>query len=105
MSLYFVEKSPSKAPVATASPSASRPSAPPVPADPSNQDNLFSEFRHLCGRLEREPKYNGKTKLVSDFIKNGSSGGKGVCVWGGGGEGGGVCVQGCMYVCVTVYEN
>jgi len=48
----------------------------PLVSDPSNQDNLFSEFRTICGKLEREPKYNGKTKIVSDFIKNGSSGSK-----------------------------
>ncbi|XP_064384237.1 DNA ligase 3-like isoform X2 [Halichondria panicea] len=67
-------KSPSKPSASSAGPSTITPSTPPIPADPSNQDNLFSEFRALCGRLEKEPKYNGKTKLVSDFIKRGSSG-------------------------------
>ena len=52
---------------ATSSPSAS--------ADPSNKDNLFSQFRKLCAKLEKEPGYNAKTKIVSNFIKFGSTGG------------------------------
>lgn len=44
-------------------------------ADPSNKDNLFYQFRHLCRQLEKEPGYNAKTKIVSNFIKFGSSGG------------------------------
>ena len=41
----------------------------------TSDDNRFSEFCRLCKKLEREPSYNAKTKLISDFLKNGSSGG------------------------------
>ena len=44
------------------------------PSD-SSPDDLFSEFRKLCQQLEVEPSYNAKTKIVSNFIKHGSSGG------------------------------
>ena len=42
----------------------------------TSPDNLFSEFRRLCGMLEVEPSYNAKTKIVADFIKHGSTGGR-----------------------------
>ena len=45
-------------------------------APPTSPDNLFSQFRHICQQLEMEPSYNSKTKIVADFIKNGSSEGK-----------------------------
>ena len=44
--------------------------------DTSHPDNSFFQFFQLCKRLEKEPSYNAKTKLVSDFIKAGSSGGE-----------------------------
>ena len=44
----------------------------------TSPDDLFSEFRHVCHLLEREPSYNAKTKIVADFIKQGSSGG--ICI-------------------------
>ena len=44
---------------------------------PSSQDDLFRQFRHICAKLEKEPSYNAKTKIVSNFIKFGSSGGEG----------------------------
>ena len=44
-------------------------------APSTSPDNLFSEFRRVCQLLEREPSYNAKTKIVADFIKQGSSGG------------------------------
>ena len=43
---------------------------------PSSQDDLFRQFRHICAQLEKEPSYNAKTKIVSNFIKFGSSGGR-----------------------------
>jgi DNA ligase-3 len=44
-------------------------------ASDTSPDNRFSEFRRVCGMLEVEPSYNAKTKIVADFIKNGSTGG------------------------------
>ena len=41
-----------------------------------SEDNLFSQFCRLCKQLEKEPSYNAKTKVVADFVKHGSSGGK-----------------------------
>ena len=47
-----------------------------LPDAPSaSPDNLFSEFCRVCQLLEGEPSYNAKTKIVADFIKQGSSGG------------------------------
>ena len=43
---------------------------------PSSRDDLFRQFRHICAQLEKEPSYNAKTKIVSNFIKFGSSGGE-----------------------------
>lgn len=45
-------------------------------ASSTSPDDLFSEFRRLCQQLEGEPSYNAKTKIVADFIKNGSGGGR-----------------------------
>ena len=42
----------------------------------TSDDNRFSEFCRLCKKLEGEPSYNAKTKLISTFLKNGSSGGE-----------------------------
>lgn len=40
---------------------------------PSEPDNSFYQFCQLCQRLEKEPSYNAKTKLISDYIKFGTS--------------------------------
>ncbi|XP_071946182.1 DNA ligase 3-like isoform X2 [Antedon mediterranea] len=37
-------------------------------------DNSFREFRKLCAKIADESSYLGKTKLVSDYLKNGSTG-------------------------------
>ncbi len=44
-----------------------------VPATP---DNSFVGFCGLCGRLEKEPSYNAKTKLIYTYLKYGNSGGQ-----------------------------
>ena len=41
----------------------------------SDPDNSFNQFYQLCQRLEKEPGYNAKTKIISDYIKFGTSGG------------------------------
>lgn len=57
-------------------PSADKEATPPV-YDPStvNHDNSFRQFRRLCDDLEKEPSYNSKTKLISNYLKHGTSGG------------------------------
>ena len=56
-------------------------------SDVSNRDNSFRQFRRLCEDLEKEPSYNAKTKLVSNYIKYGNSGGEYI-------------VHLCMYMCI-----
>ena len=36
-------------------------------------DNSFRQFCHLCECLEKEPSYNAKTKIISEYIKVGRS--------------------------------
>lgn len=49
----------------------------PESSDLSSRDNSFRQFRRLCEDLEKEPSYNSKTKLVSNYLKHGNSGSKG----------------------------
>ena len=39
-----------------------------------SKDNHFREFRRLCGNIAGETSYNEKTKVVKDFLENGSTG-------------------------------
>ena len=41
-------------------------------ADCSHKDNSFQEFQRLCANLAAEPKYLGKTQLVSNFFTYGT---------------------------------
>ena len=43
---------------------------------PASPDNSFLGFCELCGRLEKEPSYNAKTKLIYTYLKYGNSGGQ-----------------------------
>ena len=77
---HLLENSPSKRAMsssAVASPSVLTDTSTDTDAPDSacSPDNLFSEFRRLCGQLEVEPSYNAKTKIVADFIKHGITGG------------------------------
>ena len=42
--------------------------------DLSYRDNSFRQFRRLCEDLEKEPSYNSKTKLVSNYLQYGNTG-------------------------------
>ena len=69
-------------------------------SDVSNRDNSFRQFRRLCEDLEKEPSYNAKTKLVSNYIKYGNSGGKYIVMYY-------ICACICMYfnitsICITL---
>jgi len=43
---------------------------------PASPDNSFLGFCGLCERLEKEPSYNAKTKLIYTYLKYGNSGGQ-----------------------------
>jgi len=38
------------------------------------KDNLFREFRRLCGMIADESSYNEKTKIIQSFVEKGTSG-------------------------------
>ncbi|XP_033107614.1 DNA ligase 3-like isoform X2 [Anneissia japonica] len=40
----------------------------------NHPDNSFREYRKLCAKIADESSYLGKTKLVSNYLKNGSTG-------------------------------
>ncbi len=42
---------------------------------PADKDNSFRSFRCLCADIAEENGYIGKTKILSDYITQGSSGG------------------------------
>ena len=74
---------PSKTAAASAS---DEPDSSTLPAAASGPDNSFYEFCQLCRRLEKEPSYNAKTKLISHYIKFGTSGSELVGVFVGSAE-------------------
>jgi hypothetical protein len=49
-------------------------------------DSSFYQFFLLCQRLEREPGYKAKTKIIKDYIERGSTGGTCVMLGGRGGR-------------------
>lgn len=44
-------------------------------AEAAAKDDAFRTFRKLCAMIAEENSYNGKTKIVSEFLQHGSSGG------------------------------
>lgn len=56
-----------------------------LPDNPStsktSKDDTFREFRRLCTLLASEPSYNAKTKIISDFVKKGTSQGTHVSLY------------------------
>ncbi|XP_042220055.1 DNA ligase 3-like isoform X2 [Homarus americanus] len=53
-------------------------SAPPPPRtdpgmDRTHKDNAFREFRRICANIAEESSYLGKTEILSNFLKNGTS--------------------------------